>query len=58
MIHWAYLIPSFIAGFVICATLIYFIARIGGEIESRIERMTKTAADLFIGNDAGKNLPK
>ena len=50
MIHWAYLIPSFIAGFLIGTTIIYFIARIGGEIQSRIERMTKAASDLLEGN--------
>lgn len=45
MIHWAFLIPTFVAGFALCFIFIYWYAKLAGEIDARIERMSEAMGD-------------
>ena len=48
MIHWAFLILAFIAGFAVCFAICWYV-RFAGEIGARIERMGKAASDFWGG---------
>jgi len=41
MIHWAFLVPAFVAGFVACYAFLYLVAKAAAQIEGAIEYACK-----------------
>jgi len=49
MIYWAFLIPTFIAGFAAGCAFLYWLAGIFGYVDSGIDRMAHIAAKMLKG---------